>query len=41
MFPRTKFQSLCRFLDGGTKVSKKFMICKNFEKINIKIVISI
>ena len=41
MYPCTKFQLIWRTSDVGTKVSQQIMNSKNFEKINIKIVISI
>ena len=39
--PCIKFQSIWRTLDFGTKFVQKNMTGKNFERINIKIVISI
>ena len=41
MYPSTKFQSFCRTSNYGTKYAQKNMTDKKFEKINIKIVISI
>ena len=40
MYPCTKFKSIWRTSDFGTKLPKKIMNDKVFEKINIKIVIS-
>ena len=40
MCPNTKFQLIWRTLDFGTKFALKNMNDKNFEKINIKIIIS-
>ena len=41
MYPSPKFQSLCRTSHLGTKIAQKNMADKNFEKINVKTVISI
>ena len=41
MYPCTKFHLIWRTPDFGTKLAKKNMNDKHFEKINIKIVISI
>ena len=41
MYPRTKFQLIWRTSDFGTKLAQKNLNDKHFEKINIKIVISI
>ena len=41
MNPSTKFQSMWRTSDFETKFAQKSMTDKNFEKINIKITISI
>ena len=41
MYPSMKFQSFCRTSDYGTKYAKKNMTDKKFEKVNIKIIISI
>ena len=36
-----KFHSFCKTLDYGIKFAQKNLTNKNFEKINIKIIISI
>ena len=41
MYPSTKFQSVWRTSNFETKFAQKNMAATNFEKINIKIVISI
>ena len=41
MYPSTKFQSIWRTSDFETKFAQRNMTDKNYEKINIKIVISI
>ena len=41
MYPSTKFQSVWRTSNFETKFAPKNMTDKNFEKTNIKIVISI
>ena len=41
MYPSTKFQSIKRTSDFETKFAQKNRTDKNFEKINIKIVISV
>ena len=41
MYPSTKFQSIWRTSDFETIFAQKYLSDKNFEKINIKIVISI
>ena len=41
MYPCTKFQSIWRTSDLGTKLPQKVMNDKKIEKINIKIVTSI
>ena len=41
MYPCTNFQLIWRASDFGTKFAQKNMNDKNFEKIKIKIVISI
>ena len=41
MYPCTKFQLIWKISDFGTKFAAKNMNDKHFEKINIKIVISI
>ena len=40
MYPFTKFQLIWRTSDFETKFAQKNMTDKNFEKINIKIVVS-
>ena len=40
LHPGVKSQSICRALDFGTKFVRRKMKDKNFEEINIKIVIS-
>ena len=40
-YPCTKFQLIWRTSDFGTKLAQKNMNDKNFEKIMVKIVISI
>ena len=41
MYPCSKFQLIWRTSGFGTKLAQKNMNDKHFEKINIKIVISI
>ena len=41
MYPCTKFQLIQRTPDFGTRFAQKNMNEKNFEKLNIKIIISI
>ena len=41
MYPCMKFQSVCRTSNYEIKFAQKNMTDKNFEKINIKIVIHI
>ena len=41
MYPCTKFQLIWKTSDFGIKLPQKIMNDKNFEKINIKIVINI
>ena len=41
MYPSTKFQSIWRTSDFETIFAQKYLSDKNFEKINIKIVIRI
>ena len=41
MYPCTKFQLMWKTSDFKTKFAQKNMTDKNFEKISIKIVISI
>ena len=41
MYACTKFQLIWRTSDFGTKFAQKNLIKKNFENVNIKIVISI
>ena len=41
MYPWNKFQSIWKTSDSESKSAPKNMTDKNFEKINIKIVISI
>ena len=41
MEPCTKFQLICRTLDFRTKLAQKNMSDKSFEKITIKILISV
>ena len=41
MYPCTYFQSIWRISDFETKLAQKNMNDKNFEKLNIKIVIRI
>ena len=41
MYPCTKFQSIWKTSDFEKKIDQKNTTDKNFEKINIKIVISI
>ena len=41
MYTNTRFQSTGTALDFGTKFVQNYMNDKTFEKINIKIVISI
>ena len=41
MCPCIKFQSIWRTLDFAPKLAQNYMNDKNFEKLNIKIVISI
>ena len=41
MCPCTKFQIIWRTSDFGTKLAQKSMNDENFDKINVKIVISI
>ena len=36
MYPFTKFQTILRTSDFGTKFAQKNMNDKNFEKINVK-----
>ena len=40
LHPGVKSQSICLALDFGTKFVRRKMTDKNFEEINIKIVIS-
>ena len=40
MYPCTNFQSICRTSDFKNKLAPKSMNDKNFEKMNIKIEIS-
>ena len=41
MYPCTKCQSIRKTSDFATKFAQKNMNDKNFEKINVKIIISI
>ena len=41
MYANAKFQSIGTTSDFGTKFTQNYLNDKNFEKINIKIVISI